>query len=350
MVESAGWQMPLLYAGILDEHKAARTSAAVFDVSHLGRLRLSGDWAFKLLDRACTADVLGQEDNTARYSLLCNDGGGVIDDVFVIRLPEEWLLTCNACNHEKVLGHLASLNELGGWNVKITDTTASTAMLAVQGPKAMKLLGQALPFDVSGLGRRDVLASSYMLLKYVASRTGYTGETGVEVILPAIAAGKAWQFITSETGGVVPAGMGARDLLRIEAGLPLYGHELNEQISPIAAGVGFAVRTEGDYVGSEAIAKVRRTGPARKLVGLRLATESIARHGSPVLIDDREAGAVTSGTYSPSCEASIAMAYVDSSVCEVGGAVSVEINPNERVDGEIVPRPFHRGSAMNTLV
>ena len=348
LVEYAGWRMPLLYDSILAEHAATRNAAAIFDVSHMGRLRIQGDWAFKLLDLACTADVLGQEDDTAQYSLLCNPAGGVIDDVLVLRLPEHWLVTCNAANRLKVLAHLGRLNDQGGCAARIDDQTSSTAMVAVQGPQAIERINEVLPFDVTGIPRHGVLAGRYMLFHYVVSRSGYTGEDGLEVILPAKVAATAWGFIASSAAGVVAAGLGARDLLRIEAGLPLYGHELNETIDPISAGLGRAVRQEGTYVGAEAIAKIRRSGPARKLVGLRLTGRRIARHGSTVLADGVEVGAVTSGTFSPSCQASIAMAYVDRRFAEVGTDVTVELKAGQEIAGQIVSRPFYRGTASKT--
>lgn len=345
LVEFAGWRLPMLYTSILDEQATTRSDATVFDVSHMGRLRIRGDYAFKLLDRACTADVLTQEDHTARYSLLCNDSGGVIDDIIVMRMPDEWLVVCNAGNREKVLAHLESINASEAFGAKIVDRTSATAMVAVQGPRALEKLDAVLPFDVGSIGRHEVLTGSFLGASYVASRTGYTGEDGLEVILPSMIASKAWGFLTSDKGGVAPAGLGARDLLRLEAGLPLYGHELNETIDPISAGLGRAVRDRDGYVGCEALAALRESGTARKLVGLKLDGQRIARQGAVVTVDGREVGAVTSGSYSPSCGASIAMAYVDRAEAEIGRAVAVALRTNHEVAGEIVARPFYRGSA-----
>ena len=345
MVDFAGWEMPLLFTGILDEHGKTRADATVFDVSHMGRLRVRGDWAFKLLDRACTADVVGQEDNSARYSLLCNEDGGIVDDIFVIRLEDQWLVVCNATNRQKVLAHLEELNEQGGFKADIDDQTLRTAMLAVQGPRAMEKLAAALPMDLAGLKRHEVLAGSYMMVKYVASRTGYTGEDGLEVIVPAMAASTAWKFITSDKGGIVPAGLGARDVLRLEAGLPLYGHELNETIDPISAGLEKAVRATGEFVGSAALAKIREKGAARRLVGIKLQTHRIARQGAVIFADGWEVGVVTSGTFSPSCQASIAMGYVDRQFAGEGQELVVQIKPEEDTEAQVVARPFYRGSA-----
>ncbi len=346
LVDFAGWDMPMLYTSILDEQAKTRSDATIFDVSHMGRLRIRGDFAFRLLDRACTAEILTQEDHTTRYSLLCNEAGGVLDDIIVMRFPDEWLVVCNASNRLKVLAHLQSLNDAGGFGAKIKDQTTSSAMVAVQGPNAIAKLGAILPFDVAEIGRHQVKRDSMMMMSYTASRTGYTGEDGLEVILPSIIAAKAWGFITGEKGGVTPAGLGARDLLRLEAGLPLYGHELNETIDPISAGLGRAVREREGFVGCEAIGAIRQAGPARKLVGLKLDTQRIARQGVMVKADGREVGVVTSGTYSPSCGASIAMAYVDCQYAEAGGEVFVAIRANNELPALVVRRPFYRGSAF----
>jgi aminomethyltransferase len=344
MVDFAGWSMPLLYASILQEHQVTRTAATVFDVSHMGRLHIRGDSAFKLLDRACTADVVHQEDNTALYSLLCNDSGGIIDDIFVYRLAEAWMVVCNASNREKVLSHLERLNR-GGFGAVIEDQTLQTAMLAVQGPEALAILQSVLPMDLAAMHRRQVVQDKLMVFNFIASRTGYTGEAGLEVILPKAAALPAWEFLTSPRGGVKPAGLGSRDVLRLEAGLPLYGHELNEQTSPISAGLGFAVREEGDYVGAPVIADIRRRKPARRLVGLRLEGPRIARQGMAVHMRGREVGVITSGTFGPSCQASIAMAYIDYARARPGRSVTVRLREDQDLTGQIVRLPFYRGSA-----
>jgi len=346
LVDFAGWRMPMLYTSILDEQAATRRDATIFDVSHMGRIRIRGDYAFKLVDRLCTADMLAQEDNTTRYALLLNDAGGVIDDVIVLRMPEQWLVVCNASNRLKVLAHLEKVNETESFGATVVDRTMQTAMLAVQGPRALAKLAAVLPIDVAAIGRHEVVTGTVMLVSFTASRTGYTGEDGLEVILPAAAAMKAWEFITSDAGGVTPAGLGARDLLRLEAALPLYGHELNETIDPITAGLGRAVRRREGFIGYDAIAKIRDSGPARKLVGLKLDTPRIARQGAVVAGEGVEVGVVTSGTFSPSCAASIALAYVDRGYAEIGNRLRVTLRADNEADAEIVPKPFYRGSAF----
>jgi aminomethyltransferase len=347
MVDFAGWAMPLLYTSILDEHAKCRADAVAFDVSHMGRLRVTGGGAYKLLDKVCSADIVTQEDNTARYSLLCNQRGGVIDDTFILRLEGEWMVVCNASNRLKVVEHIQSVNAAAGYGANIEDTTGDSAMIAVQGPKALARLAELLPFDVGAVGRHELLTGDLMGVRYIASRTGYTGEVGFEIILPASAGAQAWDALTSS--GFAPAGLGSRDVLRLEAALPLYGHELNEMIDPVTAGLGRAARKEGDYVGAAAIAEVRRKGAPRKLVGVRVGSPRIARQGVVVYADGWEVGAVTSGTFSPSCDASIALAYVDRQFAGIGQELVVRIKPTEEVPGLVVEKPFYRGSAFRAL-
>ena len=268
MVDFAGWSMPLLYTGIMDEHARTRADATVFDVSHMGRLRIAGQAAWRLLDRACTADVAGQEDDTAGYSLLCNPAGGVIDDIFVLRLAGDWTVVCNASNRLKVLEHLTQLNEAEGFAATIEDRTPATAMLAVQGPNAAAKLAALLPVDLAAVGRHGVLAGEFMGYEFTASRSGYTGEDGYEITLPGGVASQAWEYLVAH-GGIAPAGLGARDVLRLEAGLPLYGHELNETIDPISAGLGRHVRPTGSYVGAAALARACAGRPGAAAGGHR---------------------------------------------------------------------------------
>lgn len=347
MVDFAGWRMPMMYRGILQEHRVVRESAGIFDVSHMGRLLITGDYAFKLLAHACTAEVVRQEDDTASYGMLCNDRGGVIDDVMVYRLPEAWWIVCNASNREKVLSHLQRLNEQGGFGAVVADRTEATAMVAVQGPVAVERLAAVLPLNVTGLPRRGVRSGELLGAHYIVSRTGYTGEDGLEVILPAALGSRAWAFVTSEKAGVQPAGLGARDVLRVEAGLPLYGHELNETIDPITAGLERFVRPGDSFVGGAALAGIRQAGPARRRIGLRLEGRRIARHGAVVWADGKEVGVVTSGTWSPACEASVAMAFVDRPLAAPTTELHVEIRGEERAVGVVVNLPFYRGSAWS---
>ena len=234
MVEFAGWEMPMLYRSIIEEHCQVRTSGGFFDVSHMGRLRFTGPDACRFLDRVCTRQIHGMADDQCRYSIVCNEYGGFRDDVLVYRFgPDEYLMVCNAANRTKLLEHFDAVR--GDLDAEWRDETARTAMIAVQGPKVMDLIGDVAP-DVASLKRFRFVRKSIMGADVLISRTGYTGEDGVEVILPASAVGMALKLLLKDLkpgdphAPIKPAGLGARDSLRLEAGMPLYGHELGEGV------------------------------------------------------------------------------------------------------------------------
>lgn len=314
----AGWSVPMSYIGPLEESALAQTSGAVCDVSYLSRIRLRGDGALDLLERACSHDVAHQEDDTAVLSCLCNERGGVLDLGYLLRLERDWLWTGDAGNRSKTLEHLTAMGD--GLDVKVTDRTCHTAQLAVVGPEAPQRLDAVLPFSVSDLPSGAVKAGSLLVAKYTASRTGYAGTWGLEVILPAMIASQAWRFITDKAGenALPPLGAAARDILRIRAGLPRYGHEVNETIDPITAGLGRCVDLGGDFPGRDAVAEIARRGPVRRLAKLswtppqdRPASDAIGRLGDEVLdAEGREVGRVTSGTLAGQSPRAIALGYL----------------------------------------
>lgn len=347
--DEAGWEMPLSYGDVLGEAAAVRSRAGVFDISHVGRIRIRGNEALDLLERICTHDVAHQEDDTAAATLLCNERGGILAGGLLVRMESFWLLTCSPCCREKVLGHLAE--QAADFDVKFDDQTTKTAMLSVAGPAAPGMLDAVLPIKASSLADGAVKVGSLMIARYVAMRTGDTGAWSLEVILPNMVAGQAWRFITEKAGAhcIAPAGMAARDVLRIEAGRLRYGHELNETIDPITAGLEAVVDFGHEFLGREAVAAVRDKGPARKRVGLILTTPEgkqgppgIPRLGAPVLrAGGGEVGTVTSGTYSPTLEKVIAMAYVAPDVADVGTDVQVSMESGP-VGASVVELPFVR--------
>jgi len=234
----AGWEMPLTYGSVIEEHRYTRNSGGLFDVSHMGRIKISGRHARRFLERLLTRRVSDMKVNTCRYALACNETGGVLDDVLVYRFEEHWLLVVNAANRLKLLDHFEQIR--GDLVYKLEDQTESTAMVAVQGPKVMEMIG-SFSREIPTLKRYGFCLKNLMILKMTISRTGYTGEDGVEVILPAKMAGMAVKLLLKDSGDeptVKPAGLGARDTLRMEAGMPLYGHELDEQTDPLSAGLG----------------------------------------------------------------------------------------------------------------
>lgn len=341
MVDFAGWRMPLLYHSILDEHKHTRSEVSIFDVSHMGRLVFTGPDAGKLIETVVTRKVADQPVGRVRYGLVCNEQGFPLDDVLVYRYADRWMIVCNASNRDKVVewikGHAAGLD------ASLDDQTARSAMVALQGPKAVGIVDRMLPdIGVGALVRYGFVTGSYMGLGYTISRTGYTGEDGVEVVFPAMAGAMLWPYISSLDGGVVqPAGLGARDTLRLEAGMPLYGHELDDAHDPISAGLNFGVSLDKEFIGRDALAKIAAEGPKRKLVGLAMSGKKAARQGHAVLSNGQPVGVVTSGAMSPTLGYPIAMAYVDATASAVGTKLAVDIR-GEQAEATVVALPFYK--------
>ena len=352
-VDFAGWEMPIMYGSILDEHHQTRNSGGLFDVSHMGRLKVSGRHARRFVERLVTRRVSDMPEKTCRYALICNERGGVIDDVIVYRFEDHFLIVCNAANRAKVVDHCNSAAVRGDLVVKLDDQTESTAMVAVQGPKVMQMIGK-FSSEVPSLKRYAFAVKNLLILKMTISRTGYTGEDGVEVILPAAMAGMAIKLLLKDKADdaaiLRPAGLGARDTLRMEAGMPLYGHELDEDTDPLAAGLGFAVTLDkhtaenGErFVGQDALEKIAAAGPSKKLVGLKLEGKRTPRQGMAVLAGDAPAGQVTSGCLSPTLGFPIAMAYVAPAHAAVGTALQVDLG-SAKAAAEVVPLPFYKRS------
>ncbi len=343
LIDFGGWEMPVMYRGIIEEHVYTRTSSSVFDVSHMGRLDLSGQDAESLLQLVCTRNVGKLRVGRSGYSHLCNESGGVMDDVIVSRHKDRWLMVCNAGNRAKVVAHLQLRAE--GRKVKIDDRTERTAMFAIQGPATLELFRNHMPIEIGELHRFGFVTGSFMGTEYTVCRSGYTGEDGLEIILPAAMGVLAWDYIIREGGEeratIRPAGLGARDTLRLEAGMPLYGHELSEQIDPISAGCKWCVDLEKEFIGAEALRKIDAAGPGRKMTGLVLEGKRIARQGAAVFAGDLEVGEVTSGTLSPTLGKSIAMALVDSGSLSAGDALAVDLR-GSRIGATVVTLPFYR--------
>jgi aminomethyltransferase len=344
LVDFAGWEMPLLYRGIVDEHEQTRRSGSLFDVSHMGRLTFAGPDALRFLDKVVTRNLVTAKVGQCRYALVCNDAGGVLDDVIVSKADKSWIVICNASNREKLLAHFEIVRRTGGFDIELTDTTESTGMVAIQGPKVIDRLAEILPVDLRAMKRYTFEQTSFMLIKFTVFRSGYTGEDGVELILPAKMASMAMRLVGNKDhdGATIrPAGLGARDTLRMEAGMPLYGHELTEAADPISAGLGWAVDLSKDFIGAVPLRQIAAEGPKRKLVGLMLDGKRIARQGTPVVVDGKPAGEVTSGTLSPTLGKSIAMAYVDAAHSAEGTAVAVDLKGTQ-LPATIVKLPFYK--------
>lgn len=318
LVPFAGYDMPIQYSSIVAEHTTCRTSAALFDVSHMGRIRFDGAGSEKLLDHLLTRKVTGLPVGAVRYGLMCNADGGVLDDVLVSHLetPSQQrfhLLVVNASNRDKILKwitpHLADFP-----TVTVSDRTELTAMIAVQGPKAMDACKRLFRFDPTRLKYYRATITDQFSKPVILSRTGYTGEDGFELIVRAEEANRIWEnvLLAGRDDGFAPAGLGARDTLRLEASMPLYGHELDESINPIAAGLSFACNLKDrSFIGDQALRDITTAGPERTRIGLLPEGKRPAREGCTVLSSTGEAiGVVTSGGPSPILGHPIAMAYV----------------------------------------
>ena len=348
MVEFAGWLMPLQYTGILEEHRAVRARAGLFDLSHMGEFFVEGPDAAEGLGRAVTTNPGSLKVGRAQYSMLCFAEGGILDDVIVYRLGDErFMVVANASNSGAVSDALAA--RLAGLRVVLDDRSLATALVAIQGPRAAAILAPLTDMALDGLRFYSGAEGQVAGVPAIVARTGYTGEDGFEIFVDVSAATTIWDALMAagKDEGVVPVGLGARDTLRLEAGMPLYGNELGRDTTPFEAGLGrvVAFAKVGDFVGRAALAKAEADGPRKTLVGLAIRGRGIARHGYDVFSGDRRVGAITSGTLSPTLGEAIAMAYVTPSEAEPGTIVAVGIR-DQRVPAEVVPLPFYRRPAQ----
>ncbi len=343
MVPFAGWEMPVQFVGIVDEHNHTRNACSVFDVSHMGRLRITGSDAGRVLDRVCTRNLANADPGRSYYSHICREDGGILDDVIVSRFEDRWGVVCNASNREKIVAWLR--RHSAGTDLKLVDETTTTAMLACQGPRTIELAREIAGADLSSLKRYHFRVRELGAVSIVTYRSGYTGEDGVEVVVPimmAVALAPRLLGTPDQPHPVIkPAGLGARDTLRIEAGMPLYGHELSEEVDSLTAGQGWAVDLGKEFIGAEAMRKLNERGLPKKLVGLELDGRRIARQHYPVRFGDREVGEVTSGTLSPTLGKSIAMAFVRSDQAVEGTVLDIDIG-GKRVPARVVRLPFYK--------
>lgn len=348
MVEFGGWSMPVLYTSIVAEHQATRGAASLFDISHMGRLRFEGPAALALVDSLVTRDIAGLAPGRVAYGLVTNEHGGILDDVLVYHLQDAagasyYLMVVNASNREKIIRWIEAEAGAAPGTTWI-DATMLWAMIAVQGPRAEELVQGIVTADLAPMPYYAATETRIAGGAGIVSRTGYTGEDGFELIVGQAAARDVWEQLLDrgQAWGVVPAGLGCRDTLRLEAGMPLYGHELNEDVDPYQAGLGFAVNLDGAiFAGHDVLSERRHDKSRPRRVGLALSGKRSPREGYAILHDDRKVGHVTSGTFSPTLERPIAMGYVEPAVAKPGTQVAVDIRG--RVEpAEIVKLPFYR--------
>ena len=343
MVDFGGWEMPQQYTSIRDEHFAVRKSAALFDVSHMGRFRIAGDASLDFLQHVVTNDIAALAHGQAQYNLLCNEAGGIIDDLVVYRGSEGFFVVVNASNRER---DLAWLREHALAGVQIEDRTFELGLLAYQGPRAEELLPAEGLHDLPYFGfRGGDVAGVHALV----SRTGYTGEDGFELFISSDRVAEVWDAILDrgQSAGVLPAGLGARDATRLEAALRLWGNDMDESVNPYEAGLGWTVKLgKGVFVGSEALQQIKAAGPRRTLIGLKTEPGNIARHGAGVVSDGKRVGLITSGTHSFFLGYPIALAMVEAGTFRIGDRVAVELR-GRGAQAEVVKLPFYRGSARS---
>jgi aminomethyltransferase len=344
LIEFGGWLMPVQYGSIIDEHRTVRTEVGLFDLSHMGELYVDGQEAGPALAAALVTDPPSLKVGRAHYSMICTDAGGIIDDLIVYRLGEtSFLVVANAGNAAIVSDALAE--RLAGARAILDDRSLATGLLAIQGPAAAAVLAPLTDADLSGLRYYAATEATVAGIPGLVARTGYTGEDGFEVFVDTDRTEALWDALLPavQAGGGGPIGLGARDTLRLEAGMPLYGNELDLGTNPYEAGLGRVVKLgkPDDFVGRAALERVARDGPAKRLVGLVIEGRGIARHGYAVWSGDRQTGVVTSGTQSPTLGVPIAMAYVAPADAEPGTVVDIEIR-EARIPARVVTLPFYR--------
>lgn len=359
IVDFAGWKMPVQYTSIIEEHRATRATCGITDISHMGRLRFEGPGAAEFLACLLTRRVADMALNQIRYSLVTNDAGGILDDVLVGYYHDDYgqpfyVVVVNASNREKIVRwidlHLPPERaEAPGREIVWTDVTRLWAMFAIQGPRAVELLQPLVDVDLASMkyyrgAQVRILHPAARRQGGIISRTGYTGEDGFELSIGASIAPGVWNVLMEmgKSLGAVPTGIGARDTLRLEAGMPLYSHELSETINPFEAGLGFACHLVGyDFPGRDALKRIQQEPLERVRVGLELTGRRAARDGAAILVDDQSVGLVTSGSFSPTLEKSIAMGYVPPQLAQPGTEVVVDIR-GRKEPARVVQLPFYR--------
>jgi aminomethyltransferase len=344
MVPFGGWDMPVEYKGLISEHLAVRSAAGLFDVSHMGEFEVNGAGALAFLQRVTSNDVAKLSDGQAQYSALPMESGAPVDDVIVSRkAADRYLLVVNAGNIKKDWDWLMSQRPSG---CELLNRSDEIALLALQGPKAQEILQPLAACELESIAYYHFAEAQVDGHPATISRTGYTGEDGFEIFVAADRADALWRRLLSAGAdkGLVPAGLGARDTLRLEAKMCLYGNDMDETTSLVEAGLGWIVSLEerkGDYLGRKVLEAQKKNGAPRKLVGFEVTGRGIARHGYPVFLEDANVGAVTSGTYAPFLQKNIGLAYLPAGKAQVGTEFEVDVR-GKRVAARVVPTPFYK--------
>jgi aminomethyltransferase len=345
MVEFGGWEMPVQYSGILDEHRTVRTAAGLFDIDHMGQVEIQGPDALAYAQHLATNDIARMDVSDAAYGLFCYTDGGVVDDIFTYRLTSRLFIAVNASNTDKDFAWMQA--HTAGFDVTVRNLSDESCMLALQGPKAEEILQKLTPAQLATLPNHHCLVDDVVDVPTLIGRTGYTGEDGFELFFPVQFAKQVWDALV-EAGtplGLKPCGLGARDSLRFEAKMPLYGQEIAADINPIEAGLGWAVALDApgkeSLLGREALLKVKLEGVKRKLVGFEMIEHGIARHGYEIAVGGTVAGHVTTGMFSPTLQKNIGLGYVPVDFAKKGTELEVIIR-GKSLKAVVVPTPFYK--------
>ncbi len=343
MVNFAGWELPVQYpTGPTVEHQAVRTAAGLFDIDHMGQFMVVGEDATPYLNHIATWDIRGMKDTDAHYSLTCYEDGGIVDDIFIYRRENGYMVVVNASNREKDFYWFSS--HTTGYNVTVTDVSDETYMLALQGPNAKIILNKLLPnHDVDTIAFHTSRSTSIGGITTLVGRTGYTGEDGFELFFSADEAVRMWNLLleTGKEDGLIPCGLAARDSLRFEPCMPLYGNDITADINPISARLGFFVRFDVDFIGKNALLKIKLEGPRQKLIGFEMVDPGVPRHGYPLLSPSGEKiGFITTGMKSPTIGKFVGLGYVKPDYTKYGTEIAVEIRGKAK-KAVVVKRPFY---------
>ena len=343
LVEFSGWEMPVQYSSILDEHRAVRTCAGLFDVSHMGEFKIEGPDSLAFLQYLVPNDVSRLAIHQALYTQLCLPNGGTIDDLIIYYLAENhYMMVVNAGNIDKDFAWVEQQAKI--FDVQVYNQSDTTALLALQGPEAQAILQPLADVDLSTIRYYHCEPGVVDGINCIISRTGYTGEDGFELYCAPVDVVTLWNDLLAagKERGLLPAGLGARDTLRIEAGYCLYGHELDEQTNPLEAGLGWTVKlNKGEFIGRDALLKVKEEGPKRKLIGIEMIERGISRAGYAIYENDQQIGSLTSGAPGPALNKNIGIGYVEASHAVVGNTVQIDIR-GKRTAAQIVALPFYK--------
>ncbi len=343
MIDFGGWLMPVQYSGIIDEHKAVRNAAGLFDLSHMGEIEVSGHQALQFLQYVTTNDVSKLAEWQAHYTFMLYPDAGIVDDLIIYRQPDKYLLVVNASNIQKDLLWLKETQTLKGFDLTIRDRSWATALISIQGPKALEILKPHVDIDLEGIDYYHFGQGQVGDAPGLIARTGYTGEDGFEIFVNKVYAEKVWNLLMAagKDQGLQPIGLGARDTLRLEAKMALYGNDIDASTNPLDAGLAWAVKFDkGDFCGKHSLLPVKKNGPKRKLVGFEVKDKAIARHGYLVASGAEMVGKVTSGAPSPTLGKNIGLAYVPVDSSAIGTKLEVIIR-DKKVEIEVVKTPFY---------